>query len=65
MAISLMKAIENISNQPKPKRFTPDDCPHCEYDRKFYGGGWVYYGNNGPISPCPLCNDDGKHPRKI
>jgi hypothetical protein len=44
----------------------PDECKYCEYDRKFpetAGGGWVYMGNNGPISPCPMCNSDGKHPR--
>jgi tRNA G26 N,N-dimethylase Trm1 len=40
------------------------DCPHCRYDHKFYGPGWVYLGNNGPISPCPLCNPEGKHPRQ-
>jgi hypothetical protein len=38
-------------------------CPHCEPDHKHYGAGWVYHGNNGPIAPCPLCNNDGKHPR--
>ena len=39
-------------------------CPHCAYDHKFYGPGWVYFGNNGPVSPCPQCNPEGKHPRK-
>ena len=45
-------------------RFTPDNCPHCEYDRKFPGferGGWIQQDNNGPIVSCPMCNGDGKH----
>lgn len=41
-----------------------ESCPHCAYDHKFYGPGWVYFGNNGPVSPCPQCNPEGKHPRK-
>jgi hypothetical protein len=43
------------------KRFTPKDCPHCEYDRRFPGfaGGWMQQDNNGPIVSCPLCNPDG------
>lgn len=46
-------------------RFTPDNCDYCEYDRRWLGhGGYVYMGNNGPITPCPVCNPDGKHPRK-
>lgn len=48
-------------------RFTPADCPHCEYDRRFPGftsGGWLQQDNNGPIVSCPVCNDDGKHPRE-
>lgn len=47
-------------------RFSPTDCPHCEYDRRFPGfesGGWMQQDNNGPIVSCPLCNDDGSHPR--
>jgi hypothetical protein len=47
-------------------RFMPADCPHCAYDRRFPGlemGGWLQQDNNGPIVSCPLCNDDGKHPR--
>lgn len=46
-------------------KYTPENCPHCEYDRRFpetEGGGWIYQGNNGPIVSCPVCNDDGKHP---
>jgi hypothetical protein len=46
---------------------TPANCLHCEYDRRFpetAGGGWIYPGNNAPIGPCPICNPDGKHPRK-
>jgi hypothetical protein len=46
----------------KAPRFTPDNCPHCEYDRQFPGfeaGGWMQQDNNGPIVSCPLCNDDG------
>lgn len=42
--------------------FKPSSCPHCEYDRRFPEtamGGWLYFGNNGPYVPCPLCNDDG------
>lgn len=48
-------------------RYTPDNCPHCEYDRSFPGfesGGWVQQENNGPIVSCPFCNPDGKHPRE-
>ena len=50
----------------KMRRFTPATCPHCEYDRRFPGfesGGWIQQDNNGPIVSCPVCNDDGKHPR--
>jgi hypothetical protein len=45
---------------------TPQNCPHCEYDRRFpetATGGWMYPGNNGPIVPCPMCNPDQKQPR--
>lgn len=45
-------------------KFTPENCPHCEYDRRFPGfesGGWMQQDNNGPIVSCPLCNDDGSH----
>ena len=45
----------------------PKVCPHCEYDRRFPGfeaGGWLQQDNNGPIVSCPVCNNDGKHPRK-
>lgn len=51
--------------QPYAK-FTPSNCPHCEYDRRFPGfesGGWMQQDNNGPIVSCPMCNDDGSHPR--
>lgn len=47
-------------------KYTPANCPHCEYDRQFPGfemGGWMQQDNNGPIVSCPLCNDDGSHPR--
>jgi len=47
-------------------KYTPENCPHCEYDRRFPGfetGGWMQQDNNGPIVSCPVCNDDGKHPR--
>jgi hypothetical protein len=46
----------------------PTECPHCEYDRRFpgfEGGGWMQQDNNGPIVPCPLCNDDGSYLPKI
>ena len=48
-------------------KVTPANCPHCEYDRRFPGfesGGWIQQDNNGPIVSCPLCNDDGRHPRQ-
>lgn len=48
-------------------RFTPAECPHCEYDRRFPGfetGGWMQQDNNGPIVSCPMCNADGKFERK-
>ncbi len=47
------------------RKFSPSDCPHCAYDRQFGGfetGGWLQQDNNGPIVPCPVCNDDGLHP---
>jgi hypothetical protein len=47
-------------------RFTPANCPHCEYDRAFPGferGGWIQQDNNGPIVSCPMCNPNGAHPR--
>jgi hypothetical protein len=52
-------------NERKP-RFTPANCPHCEYDRRFpesKSGGWMYMGNGAPLTCCPVCNPDGKHPR--
>ena len=54
------------SKRYTPPRFVPADCPHCEYDRRFPGfesGGWLEQANNGPIVPCPLCNESGSHPR--
>ena len=58
----------DIQNQYSPdttrRRFTPANCPHCEYDRRFpcfEGGGWIQQDNNGPIVSCPVCNDDGSH----
>lgn len=45
--------------------FAPQNCPHCEYDRRFPEtemGGWLYFGNNGPYVSCPVCNDDGSFP---
>ena len=48
-------------------RFTPQNCPHCEYDRRFPGferGGWMQQDNNGPVVSCPMCNDDGVQPRQ-
>lgn len=47
-------------------KFTPSNCPHCEYDRRFPGfenGGWIQQDNNGPIVSCPVCNSDGSHPQ--
>jgi hypothetical protein len=46
-------------------RFTPANCPYCEYDRCFPEtsmGGWLRFGNYGPYVSCPLCNNDGAHP---
>jgi hypothetical protein len=51
---------------PYKPRYQPDNCPHCEYDRRFpetADGGWIYMGNNGPTGPCPVCNPHGTHPR--
>jgi hypothetical protein len=48
-------------------RFTPANCPHCEYDRRFPGfeaGGWIQQDNNGPIVSCPMCNPNGGHARQ-
>lgn len=56
----------DLRNILPPIRFTPANCPHCEYDRRFPGfesGGWMQQDNNGPIVSCPICNDDGKHQR--
>ena len=47
------------------RKIKPDDCPHCAPDHKYYGPGWVYHGINGPISPCPLCNNDGAVQRQF
>lgn len=44
------------------RRLKPEECPHCEYDRRFpgfEGGGWMQQDNNGPIVSCPWCNPDG------
>lgn len=51
----------------RPRRYTPDNCPHCAYDRQFPEtsmGGWIYLGNNAPIVACPVCNPDGDHKRR-
>lgn len=56
---------ESAADRP-PSIVSPANCPHCEYDRRspgFERGGWLQQDNNGPIVSCPLCNDDGKHPR--
>lgn len=58
--------IKKVGGRLVMTRYTPANCPHCEYDRRFpetAGGGWIYPGNNGPIGACPMCNPDGKHPR--
>lgn len=63
---ALAFAHPEILEPPKSRRFTPQNCPHCEYDRKFpetAGGGWIYPGNGSRIVPCGMCNPDGKHPR--
>lgn len=52
---------EHRSRFPK---VTPADCDYCKPDHKFYGPGWVYLGNNGPIGSCPVCNPNGATPRK-
>lgn len=52
---------------PYVPRYQPDNCPHCEYDRRFpetADGGWVYPGNNAAIVPCPMCNPHGTHRRR-
>jgi len=49
------------------RRFTPANCPLCEYDRRFPGfekGGWMQQDNNGPIVSCPMCNPGGKIDRE-
>lgn len=54
------------TRRPLPPIFKPSECPHCAHDRGFpgfEGGGWIQQDNNGPIVSCPLCNDDGSHPR--
>lgn len=51
---------------PFKPRYQPDNCPHCEYDRRFpetAEGGWIYQGNNASIVSCPMCNPHGTHPR--
>jgi len=56
---------ENDFSDARSRRFTPANCPHCEYDRRFPdfdGGGWMQQDNNGPIVSCPVCNPDGSHP---
>lgn len=48
-------------------KYRPDNCPYCEYDRRFPGfeaGGWIQQDNNGPIVSCPMCNPLGMHPRE-
>jgi glutaredoxin len=46
-------------------KYTPENCPHCEYDKRWLGyGGWIYHGNNGPIIPCGLCNANGLFSRE-
>jgi len=49
------------------RRFTPANCPLCEYDRRFPGfekGGWMQQDNNGQIVSCPMCNPGGKIDRE-
>ena len=37
--------------------------PYCEYCQAESEPGWIETDNNGPIVPCPICNDDGSKPR--
>ena len=40
-------------------------CQHCASDATWLGyPGWIEQDNNGPIVPCPVCNDDGAMERK-
>lgn len=59
--------MERLAEPGKLRRTPhPSECPHCEYDRRFPGfefGGWMQQDNNGPIVPCPMCNDDGAYLR--
>ena len=59
--------MSDVKEQRRTPMYRPDECPHCEYDRKFPGfeaGGWMQQDNNGPIVSCPMCNDGGQYPRQ-
>jgi hypothetical protein len=67
MTDAAKKTFEAILQMPLPPLHKPSECPHCEYDRRFPGfemGGWLQQDNNGPVVSCPICNDDGSHPRQ-
>lgn len=40
-----------------------DGCDHCASEPEWVGVGWIEQPNNGPISPCPICNPTGALPR--
>ncbi len=63
-----MTDLEPGERPPYKPRYQPDNCPLCEYDRRFpetADGGWIYPGNNGPIGPCPSCNPHGTFRRHV
>ena len=39
------------------------ECFHCGDEPEWVGAGWIEVLNNGPISPCPVCNPKGAMPR--
>lgn len=53
---------------PHAPRYQPDNCPHCEYDRRFpetADGGWIHPGNNAALAPCPMCNPHGTYKPRL
>lgn len=64
MAMTATAKLRRMKARQVSSRELCEACAYCKPDHQYYGPGWVYLGNNGPIYPCPQCNPEGKHPRK-
>lgn len=64
MAMSKSKKMERQRERHKRDALRCQDCKYCKRDNKVLGPGWIEMDNNGPIVPCPVCNDNGRYVRQ-